>query len=141
MARDVATAEPHFISQQEIDDLRALIERHAETGEVFSYDPATRQAEVYQPKRSFQLVEVLNVARLHLSKIPVACVPVRREPVASPGEQGRRARRSSTSSRGSPDDPDPESDQPLVETWRGVVAASARMVQHCERRRAKWAAA
>jgi hypothetical protein len=64
------------------------------------------------------------------------------EPVAvqaSPGEQGQRGRRSSRSSRSSPDDPDPE--PPAVVHLRGFTAASVRMVQHCERRRAamKWA--
>jgi hypothetical protein len=68
---------------------------------------------------------------------PLTRVPERREPVASPGEQGRRARRSSAPSRGSSDDPDLE---PPPETWRGLAAASVRMVQHCERRRAKAAA-
>jgi hypothetical protein len=36
---------------------------------------------------------------------PVAAATVRRSPVASPGEQGRRGRSSSASTRGSPDDP------------------------------------
>jgi hypothetical protein len=66
-------------------------------------------------------------------------LPEGREPIASPGEQGRRARRAPRWSRGSSDDPDLP--PPPVKTWRGVEAASVRMVQHCERRRAKAAAA
>ena len=73
--------------------------------------------------------------RQHL-RPAVVRLPQRRENVSKPRE--RRARRASTSSRASPDDPSPpESEPPPVEVWRGVAAASVRMVQHCERRRAK----
>jgi hypothetical protein len=67
--------------------------------------------------------------------------PERREPVAPearPRERRATTRRSG-SSRASPDSDLPP--PPVEDVWRSVVAASARMVQHAERRRAKWAAA
>jgi hypothetical protein len=55
-------------------------------------------------------------------------------PAGRPRE--RRARsRSSSASRDGP--LPPESEPPPVKTWRGLEAASVRMVQRCERRRAK----
>jgi hypothetical protein len=69
--------------------------------------------------------------------------PERREAaivVARAHEEGAGRRRASSPNR--PDDPSPpEPEPPPVEVCRGVAAASARMAQHCERRRAKWAAA
>jgi hypothetical protein len=60
-------------------------------------------------------------------------------PVERPRERRATTRSSGRPSRG---DPDPEAEPPPpVEIWRGVAAASARMVQRCERRGAKWAAA
>jgi hypothetical protein len=47
--------------------------------------------------------------------------------VATPRE--RRARRASTSSRGSPDGDSEPGPPPPLEVWRGIEAASARMVQ------------
>jgi hypothetical protein len=71
---------------------------------------------------------------------PVVRVPERREPVAVPATRPRerRARRAGSSRDG----PGSESDEPpAVVHLRGFTAASVRMVQHCERRRAamKWA--
>lgn len=52
----------------------------------------------------------LEAARMRIAgstqprRAPVIHVPVRREPVASSGEQGRRGRRSTAPTRGDPDD-------------------------------------
>lgn len=58
--------------------------------------------------------------------------------VATPREHRGRSR-TTAPKRGSPHDPDPE--PPPIAHQRGFLAASVRMIQHCERRRAKWAAA
>lgn len=136
MASELAADKPHVISQQEIDDLRALSKRHADTGELFAYEPGTGKVEVYTPAAPGPTPAYVYTLA---SRPPVVHVPERREPVARPRERRAVARRASTSSRGSPDDPDPE--PPAVVHLRGFTAASVRMVQHCERRRAamKWA--
>jgi hypothetical protein len=72
------------------------------------------------------------------SRAPIVHVPPRRGNTARPREQ-RSRRRTTAPSRG---DPDPEPPKPPVEElWRGLEAASVRMVQRCERRRAKLEAA
>jgi hypothetical protein len=71
---------------------------------------------------------------------PINHVPQRRENTARPRERRAAPRRRARAPTG--DDPsEPPPEPPPVEVWRGLAAASVRMVQHCERRRAKWAAA
>jgi hypothetical protein len=50
--RRVATGKQNTISQVEFTDLVALTKRGAETGELFAYEPSTRQVEVYRGPRS-----------------------------------------------------------------------------------------
>jgi hypothetical protein len=72
-------------------------------------------------------------------RAPVVHVPERRENVATTRPREHRSpSRSRSAARGDPDPPEPE---PPVEVWRGVAAASVRMVQHCERRAKRVAAA
>jgi len=109
MSSEVAAAgEPFVLSQQEIDDIRALSKRHAETGEFFSYDPATRQAEVYKPIESPHPVSAIHVGDLSKapSRPPLVHPPPRRQFVApATRHRERKARsRSSSPSRGDPDD-------------------------------------
>jgi hypothetical protein len=82
-----------------------------------------------------------TLERVQLSRRrPIVNVPERREPVAPvmrAREQGAGRRR--TAARASPDDPSPPEPEP-VEVWRGLVVASTKMIQRCERRRAKLAA-
>jgi hypothetical protein len=103
-----AAGEPYV--DPAVADLMALCDRHAETGEFYSYDPETRKAEVYAPaKRSWQLVEVLDVAALHLSRTTVVHAPPRRQN-RSHGRERRAQTRRTSPSRG---DPDPEPEPPL----------------------------
>jgi hypothetical protein len=135
--RPVKVGEP--ISQQTIEDLRAMSKRSDDTGELWSYDPATRKAEVYAPaKRSSQVVQVVDIALLRLSKT-VVLAPPRRQNLASGRERRPSTRRTSRTSRGSPDGSEPE--PPPVEHWRGIAAASVRMHTRLARRRAKQALA
>jgi hypothetical protein len=112
-----ASDDPHVVAC-------ALQYLHERTGAFHTWDSETK---------GFEPVS------FGIRRMPVIHVPARREPVASPGEQGRRARRSSAPTRGSPPD-DPDLEAPPVETWRGLVVASTGMVRRCERRRAKLAA-
>jgi hypothetical protein len=113
---------PHVISQQELDDLRALSKRGAETGELFAYEPGTRKVEVYTsaaPGPTPAYVYTLA------SRPPVVHVPERREPVASPAARPRerRVRRSrGSASRGDPSEP-PPARAPLAAAERAYLRA------------------
>jgi hypothetical protein len=69
-------------------------------------------------------------------------------PRSQPSRQGTSRERRTTRrvagaarSRERPRSADDEPEHVAPAEWRGFLVASARMVQHCERRRAKWAAA
>lgn len=78
--------------------------------------------------------------RRHL-RPAVVHIAERRENVARPRER-RPSTRRRTASRDGPGRSDPD-DEPndVGGTWRGLTAASVRMVQHAERRRSKWSVA
>jgi hypothetical protein len=92
--------------------------------------------------RQYPREPIVRLWRQDQRRTAVVHVPERRENlaaiVASPREH-KPTRRRRTTSRDGPDDSDPEP-PPLVVHLRGFLAASVRMVQHCERRRAKTAA-
>lgn len=108
--------------------MRAMSKRHAETGEFYSYDPATREVGVYKLDESPQPVYTMHASDLRKapSRPPVVHLPQRREfvtPAARHRERKARSR-SSSPTRGDPDDG--EADHALrvirLATFRRVVS-------------------
>ena len=105
MSSKAVAGEPQVITPKQIADMRAMSKRSAETGELFAYDPATRKAEVYAPaKRSSQVVEVVDVAVMHLTKTVFVHATPRWQNLTGGRERRARPRRTSRTSRGDPDD-------------------------------------
>jgi hypothetical protein len=137
MATRVAPGEQHSTSPQACTTPQVFVDMRktcacTSTTVYVTFDP--NSIVTAAPDFITYPTELRREIRPHALRTPIAYVPQRFERARERGA-GRRARAPSS------DDPDPESDQPPVEVWRGLAAASARMVQHCERRRAKWAAA
>ena len=106
--------EDRLTPEQEYDDLVALLERCAATGEFFSYDPDTRNVELTD-LRSRDVVHT-NAAELRREppRAPLMHAPVRCENRARPREHRSRSR--VRPARGSPSSDDPsEPEPPLAE--------------------------
>jgi hypothetical protein len=143
MPREVALGEV-FTDVREWMAALVLLRDHGRAPNVSPGDdnPSRRFVkDVRRLNRGWEPGEIPRVPSRQRPRMPQSIVhaPERRENVARPRERRpatRRQARAPTSDDPSP----PESDPAPVEVWRGVEAASVRMVQRCERRRAKLAA-
>jgi hypothetical protein len=141
MNRGVETIPADFFrSQEEIKLAESLTEE-----EILRAGACVLEALAEQPRTSprvktaaWTIADALHVrARGYANR---ARVPQQYTRGSSRMHRARRIHRRATApTRGSPDEPPDE--PPDVETWHGLQAASSRMVQRCERRRAKQAAA
>jgi hypothetical protein len=106
-SQELTVGKPWAISPGEVADLQALCDRHAETGEVFSYDPASRRVEVIHTPAA-RAPEPFYLGRAPEHRQPIVHVPARRERPREHRAPARGRARAPTS-----DDPSPESDPPL----------------------------
>jgi hypothetical protein len=112
----------------EDDAFADLASKAIDPGPVLGREHAARWLERQGQRREATRMRLTGSTQPRRAPIPHVARPRERRPTS------RQRTRAPTS-----DDPSPEPEPPL-EVWRGLVAASARMIQHCERRRAKAAA-
>jgi hypothetical protein len=145
----MATRVVDAAAQQEFDDVAALLERCAETGEQFAYDPTTRKAEMSALRdgdepgtKNFQVVEVVHAPAERFGQPQTLAAPIVRMqiPLVSVPPQRPRERRSRSrtrsAARGSPGDPDSDPESEPVAFIRGFAAAGVRLSRHLQRRTA-----
>ena len=122
------------------DDCLRVDELGVATGHIDADDPDYRETRDVTLQMRREAQQRLRTYRRTRRALPTAVATVRRI-AATPRPRAARSRGGQRSRSPGRLADDPDSEPELDTDWRGFLAASVRMVQRCERRRAKAAAA